>query len=357
LLAGERLQSDLRRMEAAYLEQNAREHEITKHVSLTALNPAALILLKATGRCEVEIPEWWFNMDYSGHVMRRIKSLAVSIPCIAGPYTSVNCTLTQLSSKVRLAGGSAGDYDSPGNFHEYFGSAQAIVTSSGREDSGLFEVNFRDERYLPFEGTGAISRWRIELPPETNQFDLWSVSDVIFHIRYTARPGNGDLGSAATAELKGARLFSLKHEFPLEWSQMTTVKGTASPSWAEVSLSRNRFPFFFNAKGRMLSIKSASLYALPSPTASDLGFPDSLKLVLAPRPAGNAVDNRPSVLNGASETSIGPLAGKTFNPNVDFESAEAAATWTFEVARPATFKRNVDDLLILCPYEVAGKED
>jgi hypothetical protein len=40
---------------------------------------------------------------------------------------------------------------------------QSIATSSGQADSGLFELNFRDERYLPFEGAGAISRWRLEL--------------------------------------------------------------------------------------------------------------------------------------------------------------------------------------------------
>ena len=34
---------------------------------------------------------------------------------------------------------------------------QSIVTSHGQNDSGLFELNFRDERYLPFEGAGAIS--------------------------------------------------------------------------------------------------------------------------------------------------------------------------------------------------------
>ncbi len=57
LLAGERLHNDLRRMEVAYLDQNRREFEITKHISLAALDPAALVTLKATGSCTVELPE------------------------------------------------------------------------------------------------------------------------------------------------------------------------------------------------------------------------------------------------------------------------------------------------------------
>jgi hypothetical protein len=43
------------------------------------------------------------------------------------------------------------------------GSIQSVATSNAQNDSGLFELNFRDERYLPFEGTGAISSWRLEL--------------------------------------------------------------------------------------------------------------------------------------------------------------------------------------------------
>jgi hypothetical protein len=38
-----------------------------------------------------------------------------------------------------------------------------VVTSSGNQDGGLFEVSPRDERYLAFEGAGAgaVSRWRL----------------------------------------------------------------------------------------------------------------------------------------------------------------------------------------------------
>jgi len=51
-------------------------------------------------------------------------------------------------------------------------------------DSGLFEVNLRDERWLPFEGQGAVSAWSLTLDPRDNNFDLSSVTDVVLHIRY-----------------------------------------------------------------------------------------------------------------------------------------------------------------------------
>src|SRR5262245_21091131 len=49
LLSGERLYLALKQMESAYLEQNKREYEITKHVSLLLHDPVALIALKETG--------------------------------------------------------------------------------------------------------------------------------------------------------------------------------------------------------------------------------------------------------------------------------------------------------------------
>ena len=69
------------------------------------------------------------------------------------------------------------------------GAIQSIATSTAQTDSGLFELNFHDERYLPFEGAGAVSTWRLELPARFRQFDYDTISDVILHVRYTARDG------------------------------------------------------------------------------------------------------------------------------------------------------------------------
>ena len=37
------------------------------------------------------------------------------------------------------------------------GTRTAIATSTAQSDAGVFEFNFRDERYMPFEGAGAVS--------------------------------------------------------------------------------------------------------------------------------------------------------------------------------------------------------
>ena len=116
-------------------------------------------------------------------------------------------------------------------FNDYFGSVQSIVTSLAQDDSGLFETNLRDERYLPFENSTVISEWQLQLPADPSkkdpvQFDYQSISDVILHIRYTAREGGRLLRNGAIAHVKelfadaqaagSVRLFSVRHEFPTE---------------------------------------------------------------------------------------------------------------------------------------------
>src|SRR3989442_6281470 len=92
---------DLKRNELAYHEKHKRELELTRHVSLRQLDPLALLTLKATGVCTVTIPEWLYDRDCPGHYMRRIKSVALSLPSVVGPYTSVHCALSLLKSSLR----------------------------------------------------------------------------------------------------------------------------------------------------------------------------------------------------------------------------------------------------------------
>ncbi len=240
LLSGEALYLDVKRMEMAYHEHNLREYELTKHVSLLQVDPLSLIQLRATGRCTVSLPEQLFDMDGPGHYFRRIRTVALSVPAVTGPYAGVNCKLTLLKSSIRKSTLLDGTYEREGledeRFQDYFGSIQSVVASSAQQDSGLFETNLRDERYLPFENAGVISDWQLELPAnpgqdEPAQFDYSTISDVILHIRYTARDGGASLRTAAMQRIKdliadgqaagSVRLFSMRHEFPTEWATFT----------------------------------------------------------------------------------------------------------------------------------------
>ncbi|AMN67511.1 neuraminidase-like domain-containing protein [Psychrobacter sp. P11G5] len=279
LLAGDQLHYDLRRMETAYLETNRREYELTRHVSLLQVDPLALIQLRTTGRCTVRLPESLFDMDGPGHYFRRIKTVAVSIPCVTGPYASVNCTLTLLKSSIRKTqvlrdGVYAREGAEDDRFNDNFGSLQSIVTSSAQNDSGLFETNLRDERYLPFENSGVVSEWQLQLPADPSkedpaQFDYQTISDVILHIRYTAREGGSLLRSGSIAYIKeriseaqaagSVRLFSVRHEFPTEWARFQSQPADADRHELTLNLLAEHYPFW--SQGRLNSVKEVKILA------------------------------------------------------------------------------------------------
>jgi len=269
LLSGEKLSLDLKRMETAYLEMNRREYEVTKHISLIQIDPLALLSLRETGTCELSIPEALFDIDFPGHYFRRIKSMSLTIPCVTGPYTSVSCSLSLLKHGYRrtsLVGtdGYPHRTDSMGvpcdddRFVESAGMLQSIATSHGQNDSGMFELNFRDERYLPFEGAGAISTWRIKLPSDVRQFDFNTISDVILHLKYTAREGGEilsakaagyvtELAKQANENIGRVVLLSVRHQFPSEWARFLTNSELA------LDIKEEHFPFWSSEYNKQIT--------------------------------------------------------------------------------------------------------
>jgi hypothetical protein len=208
LLAGESLMLELNQLEKAFLETNNRKLEIEKTISLSRLAdnggvyPTALTALKETGACEFTLSNTLFELDYPGHYCRQIKTVALSIPAIVGPYQHLKATLTQSSNSTLLRPAQNAFLPPPAQslpqdaleldlnsiqVRTGWRSPERIAISSGINDSGTFQLNFGDERYLPFEGTGVVSSWRLEIPRRTNVVDLGTVSDVLVHLKYTAQ--------------------------------------------------------------------------------------------------------------------------------------------------------------------------
>lgn len=264
LLCGEQLGYDLKRLEAAYYAQNRREYELTKHISLAQIDPVALLKLRQNGECFVDIPETAFDMDYPGHYFRRIKSVGLSLPCTVGPYTTVACTLTLTSNHLRkdatlLANAYERETtnDDP-RFRDDIAAIQSIATSSAQNDRGMFELSFRDERYLPFEGAGAISTWHIKLNHDLPQFDFTTLADVIIHLDYTAREGGELLRAKAVEQLdqrmnalalaegrRGMyRVIDLRREYPDKWYQLLHPASPADDQQLILDDVVERLPYF-----------------------------------------------------------------------------------------------------------------
>lgn len=295
LLSGERLSQDLRRMEAHWYTRNERELEITKHISLRQLDPEALMRLRATGQCQFSVPEWLFDLDFPGHYFRRIKSVSISVPAVVGPYTGVAGTLTLQSSKTRYSNLAGGAYDDAARYRISRLPIEAIATSSGQNDSGLFELNFRDERYLPFEGAGAISDWKFTLPAEFRAFDYDTISDVIVHLRYTARNGGQSLADAANTSLDALlqsstdgpmhQLLSLRRDFSTQWQHYRS----APAAGLTIELTEDHFSYL--TRSRIKLAATARLAWVASDTSGNTYAESDVQLSAVTLPLSLTLSN------------------------------------------------------------------
>jgi hypothetical protein len=257
LTAGESLLFDLRRMDAQYLAQNSRELELTKHISLAITQPMALVQLIETGTCSVFLDEALFDADHPGQYFRRLRSVALTIPCVTGPYTGVNANLTlntavlRTTSTLPSTGYAPQSAQNPPSDFTTFSVATpnaTIATSSGQNDAGLFDVNLQDWRWLPFEGQGAVSAWTLELNPASNAFDFSTITDIVLHVRYTAR-----LGIAETTVLQAiappsgvgrAIIVSVKNTFgDALYSFFNPTSTTATQQVLTLPISNALFPW------------------------------------------------------------------------------------------------------------------
>jgi len=96
----------------------------------------------------------------------------------------------------------------------------------------MFDLNFRDERYLPFEGAGAISVWQLELTQD-----------------------------------RALRQFDLMHEFPTEWYKF--LHPTAgNPESLEIKIRSQHFPYL--AQDRAIQFQAFSLFVRTKSSVTSL---------------------------------------------------------------------------------------
>lgn len=211
LLVGETLTLNLLQMESAWLSRNQRRLELTKTISLKQLDSEALSKLISFGTAQFALSESLFDNDYPGHYLRQIKFVTVSLPTLVGPYQDVRMTLTQSGSSTLLKADINGvnylNDNTKGNANNIvtnLRASQQIAVSTGLNDSGLFMLNFGDERYLPFEGTGTVSSWQLSFPryqSDEQQAILNNLNDVIIQVHYTALYGGSSFENAVVNTL------------------------------------------------------------------------------------------------------------------------------------------------------------
>ncbi len=219
LLSGEALLLNLAQMESAYLEWDGRALEVNRTVSMaqemgidsagfnaevnlvlddtvSSLQPHTLGMVEIMGTeskvftASIDLNALAIADDYpdamlsnSGSSVRRIKQISVSLPALLGPYEDIQAVL---------------GYSGNGNgIHQ---SCMHTAISHGINDSGQFQLDFNDSKYLPFEGLPINGDGSAKLTlsfPHAGKAEnvneninkqrsiLQSLNDIVLHIRYT----------------------------------------------------------------------------------------------------------------------------------------------------------------------------
>ncbi|KMJ46988.1 toxin [Xenorhabdus khoisanae] len=207
LMVGESLMLNLAQMEDAHLKQDQRALEVERTVSLAevyadlssksfnlATKVAELVkegkgsagdglnsLTFGTGtdtktslQASISLADLKISEDYPASLgtVRRIKQISVTLPALLGPYQDVQAVLSYGGDNNRLARG-----------------CKALAISRGMNDSGQFQLDFNDGKFLPFEGIAIDDKGALILsfPNATTrqQAMLQTLNDIILHIRYT----------------------------------------------------------------------------------------------------------------------------------------------------------------------------
>jgi hypothetical protein len=287
-----------------------------------------------------------FDLDHPGHHLRRITSVAVSVPCVTGPFTTLNGSLTLVGSSVRRTPqterSAKNSYLRTGRDDSRFvdlpGAGQSIALATGREDYGMFEPATPDGRYRPFEGAGAISSWHVELDPERNPGLLDTATDVVLHLRYTARPAgeahrrNVEDWLAARPRL-ATRMFSARRDFPREWEGF--VHPAVAAAGHQLALPLTDRWFLAPHRGAVARVNRLELVVELADAKSVRGFETPGLEVYATSPGNpatvpGALVSIPARLGGAPCTAA-PLA-------VSGDLSETTSTWTIGITDGAVAK-------------------
>ena len=218
------------------MQNNTRRLLILKDVSLASVAPAQLYRLKTTGTCNLKITEAMYDFDYPGQYCRQIKAVEVFLHTggdedgedgsMAGAMPAdIHLTLTQISNDLVMKAtpdAEAVKYllnpqgDPPLTIRSNWQSQQQIAVSNENNAAGvhIVEFSFAEERYLPFEGTGAVSEWQIRMPRETNHFNFELITDLVVTVTYQALDGGKGFREKVEQLLSGDKLLGAVYHRP-----------------------------------------------------------------------------------------------------------------------------------------------
>ena len=218
LTCGEILKINLEQMSVNRWKKYERLLEAENDIYLSELFgdswPETLTKLKETSEITFEFTEKLFSTYQPGQYYRQIYIMSFNLLTNDMPENpnhiwlkpQIQGRLTQLSNALihkddtstfdYVMGNTQGVKPSDASYLENIRVGQTVNLSEMWGDNGIAGVGyglavFDGERYLPFEGTGAVSKWHLVFTNnQKNKEKLKNTVDIMFKLRHTAHMGS-----------------------------------------------------------------------------------------------------------------------------------------------------------------------
>jgi hypothetical protein len=271
----------------------------------------------------------------------------VSLQALVPPVRGVRATLTNAGiSRVVVARGAFTTVT-------LARTPEEIAFTSASQASGLFELEPDNGLLLPFEGMGVDTRWRLELPPAANPFDLRQISDVLLTLEYTAlssREHREQVIAGFGRTVSGDRAFSVRQQFPDAWYDLHNPDTLDDPARRmRIDLPLRKGDFAAHVDG--LRLEHLTLVALRRD-----GFEEELPVAaVALEGSGGRVDSTGEVRTTSGVVSTRRPAGASWLP---FVGRSPEGRWTIQLRdtpeqRAWFAEQRIDDLVFVTT--VAGE--
>ena len=219
LLGATQLLTDLAQLEARKLAFRQRKLQLSKTISLAALFPAAMERFRrGSGVFVFSTTPEMFDREFPAHYLRLIQSVRVTVVALVPPTQGIRATLRNTGVSHVVVGP---PYATAFETRTIRRNPESVALSAPFQASGLFVLDYKDELLLPFEGSGVVSDWILEMPKAANPFNFDTMADVLVTLEYTALEGPltyRDLViSRLAANVHVDRAYSFRSEFPDQW--------------------------------------------------------------------------------------------------------------------------------------------
>lgn len=244
LLGATQLQTDLAGLEHSRLLITQRKLQLSRTFSISQLFPiefdqfrsstGKLLFSTAAGEIIPNKPELtrsleMFDREFPGHYMRLIKSVRITIVTLVSPVDGIKATLKNNGLSRVVVGPPYSDGYQEINVRR---NPESVALSSPYEASGLFQLDYKDDLLLPFEGLGVATDWIFELPKAANHFDYRLITDILFTVDYTALESDAyrnkviqQLNPLVSLD----RPFSMRNQFKDAWEEFTKPANAQTP--------------------------------------------------------------------------------------------------------------------------------